>query len=100
MTTTVALKQPLTTHAGTVTALAIREPVARDFIKIGKLPFRVKGAGDNAETEMDFALAAKWLSELSGIDEIILGGLARGDFLAAIRAVNDVLVTDGADPGN
>lgn len=97
---TIHLRKPLTTHEGQTRVLKLREPVAADFIAMGKLPFKTRGSGDAMEVDVFFDLAAKWLSRLSGVDEILIGQMGRMDWLTAVGRLNEILVTDGDDEGN
>ena len=96
----IALKTPIQTHAGPTKVLNLREPTGADFIQLKSLPFKVKGVAPNIEIDIDFALSAKWLSALSGIDELLIGKMTRGDFITAIGSMNELLVAEGADAGN
>lgn len=94
------LSRSMQTHQGPTSFLKFREPIAEDFIAINRLPFSVVGSAEARRVDVDFALGAKWLSRLTGIDEIIIGQMHRSDFFAAIARVNEILIQDGADPGN
>jgi len=94
------LSRPVTTHDGQVTVLQIREPIAQDFIDLGRLPFKTSGFGQNMQIEIDFGHAALWASRLTGLDDILIGKLPRGDFLGLITAINEALVSDEEEVGN
>ena len=98
----VRLSRPLVTHSGEVHVLTIREPVAGDYVAVGKVPFRVVGLdAENRRVEVDFQLAIKWLARLTGHDELVLEQLRRKDWLEAVSTMNNMLMDfDDSDVGN
>ncbi len=89
---TLALTSPVTTHGGVVHELKLREPIAADYIALQRVPFDVRGDGDNRRSVVHFDLAAKWASRLTGHDEIVLGTLSRNDWLGLVTRVNSILM--------
>ena len=96
----ITLKRPIKTHNGTAYELRLREPVAADFIEVGRVPFDVRGDDDNRRATVDFKCVAQWGSRLTGLDEIILGQLAVDDWLMLVARINMILLNAGSDLGN
>ena len=108
----VPLSKPLTTHDGIKNEIVLREPNARDYISLKRVPFSIVfhqtvRAGDMAndpqatterqgELQTDYDLAFQWISRLSGIDTLILGTLGNRDTTKLINALREV-VGDAAD---
>lgn len=91
------LSRPIETHNGTARELHFRELNAGVMMRLKKLPFtiRVNDAGMR-EIDTDFALAAKYISELTGIEEELLEQMAPKDFAAAMQVLQELI----ADAGN
>lgn len=100
---TIKLSSPIKTHGNPETReLKLRDPVADDFIVINKVPFDTEQAGVDEKGEprvrikLDFAVGAKWLSRLTGHDEIIIGQMKQRDFLNALEQMNLLLIAEGS----
>lgn len=96
----IKLSKPLTTHKGVQHELRMREPIAADFIDIGRIPFDVRGEGEDRRAVVDFKLIAQWLSRLTDVDVILLGMLAHQDWLQATGKLNAIIMRTQAKPGN
>ena len=81
MTHTFKLSKPLKTHDGEITELKLKEPKARLFFKYGD-PFKLAPMKDRADLEFVFDKEAimQFISEMTGIDDIVLGDLSTGDY--------------------
>ena len=92
MTTKIKLSRPITTPAGEVSVLELRELTGRDMVKVGKVPVIIKttGVGDEATQsfEIDIKAAMKYAAELTAVDEVILGNLPARDFMAIAGAIS------------
>lgn len=93
---TVKLSKPLKTHAGEVSTLTLQEPTARSFIEHGE-PFKMKVTRDDKdEVSVDFTydnrIMSKFLSDMSGIDDILLGSLRATDFYALRTKATHIIV--------
>lgn len=97
---TINLTKGVETHDGLKSTIDIREPTAGDYIEVNKLPFTIRGNGENAQIDIDFKLGAKWAERLTGLDEILISKMNKKDFVAIITAINEILVEDGDEPGN
>ena len=100
--TIVTLTTPIKTHDGEVTTLKLREPKARSFFEHGE-PFkmRVISEGDKDRVEFDYnhKILAKFLSDMTGIDDITLGSVTASDyFLLRNAATNLIIGIAGSDP--
>ncbi|MGE0699266.1 MAG: phage tail assembly protein [Hyphomicrobiaceae bacterium] len=91
------LSKPIRTHQGELRELTLRDPVAADYIEIGKVPFDVRGADEDRRATVDFKVAAQWAAALTGLDAILLGQLAAKDWLALVGRVNALLMQAGVD---
>lgn len=88
----VKLSKPLATHQGSISEIKFGPLTADILIRNRKLPFAVKSAEDGTkEVDTDFALAAKYIADLTGHDEAVLGGLAPKDFGACIKKLGELL---------
>lgn len=110
----VPLSKPLTTHDGVLSELTLREPSARDYIALKRVPFSIVfhqtiragevGGAANAdavtertgELNTDYDLAFQWIARLTGIDTLILGTLGNRDVGRVINKLREV-VGDAAD---
>jgi hypothetical protein len=91
------LTKPLQTHKGQVREIMFRAPVGRDYIDIQALPFDLRGGDESRRIVIDYAKSARWVSALTGLDEIVIGNMPREDFLAAVAKANDLLMGEGLD---
>lgn len=97
----ITLKTPIQTHAGATNKIALREPVAMDYMEINALPFDVVMQGDQRDIKFNFKVGMAWLSRLSGIGELELGNLSKADFLQSLGKIATLCVADGSpDPKN
>src|SRR6516165_9973430 len=102
----VPLSKPLTTHDGVKSEIVLREPNARDYISLKRVPFsivfhqtvRVGEANDpqaaterQGELQTDYDLAFQWISRLSGIDTLILGTLGLRDTTRLVNALRAMI---------
>jgi|GEM_PF-4340055 len=94
---TLQLSRPIQTHQGTTRELHFREMTAGVMMKLKRLPFSIKTDDKGMrEIETDFELAAKYIAELTGIEEELLEQLAPKDFAAACQVLGELV----ADAGN
>lgn len=108
----VPLSKPLTTHDGVMNEIKLREPSARDYIALKRIPFsivfhqqiRADTANDpqamterQGELTTDYDLAFQWISRLSGIDTLILGTLGNKDVNRLINALREIVGDTGDD---
>ena len=75
----VRLSRPLTTHAGEQRELTLREPTARDYIAMRRVPFSLlfhqetratnpdQVSQRTGELVTDYDLAFQWLERLTGV---------------------------------
>lgn len=93
----VKLSKPLPTHKGNVSELTLGAITADIMIRNKRLPFSIKEHADGSrEVETDFQLATKYLADLTGHDEAVLGSLPLKDFMSAVTELGKAL----ADSGN
>jgi hypothetical protein len=92
------LSAPLKTHSGEVIELKLKEPHAGALVKYND-PFKVKPIkSDDGETQgFEFEFNNKpmmqFLSEMTGVDEILLSNLSASDFMRVrVVAANIVLM--------
>ena len=71
--------KPLRTHKGDITTITLREPTARSFVNFGN-PFTVKMDGDNAWFVFDNKATMGFLTDVTGLDSIVLESMSGGDF--------------------
>jgi hypothetical protein len=98
----VTLSKPLKTHDGEVTSLKLKEPEAHSFFDHGE-PFKVRvisdGTGDRVDFEFYNAVFKKFLTDMTGIDDILLGKLRAADFMALrTRAAHMIIGVAGLNP--
>lgn len=98
ITQTVALSNPIKTHDGEVSELKLKEPRAGTLVKYND-PFKVKPIkGEDGETEgFEFEFSNKimmqFLTDMTGIDEIVLSTMSAADFMRVrLAAANLVLM--------
>ncbi|MDB4872407.1 MAG: hypothetical protein JWL97_3411 [Gemmatimonadales bacterium] len=83
---TITLSKPLTTHDGEVTTLKLKEPEARLFFKHGE-GFKMKVTRDeqteavSVDFEFNNAVFGKYLADMTGLDDIVLGKLRAADYM-------------------
>jgi hypothetical protein len=97
-TQTFKLSSPLKTHDGEITEIKLKEPRASSMVKYND-PFKVKPVKDaNGETEgFEFEFNNKpmmqFLSDMTGVDDILLSSLSASDFMRVrLVAANIVLM--------
>lgn len=93
-----ALKKPIVTHDGSIRELTFRPVTAELAIKYGKLPFEFKSVSEDGQTgtfTFDYKIAAKWIADLTGHDEMVLGQMEMTDFIAACALVRDMVAGVG-----
>jgi hypothetical protein len=91
MAYTVPLSTPLKTHDGDVSQLSLRDISAADIVEMKTSPFQVirREAGD-VELFIKYDVMMKYLSRLSGVDDLVLGKLKGVDFQNACNKVGDI----------
>lgn len=94
---TLVLVKPIKTHSGEKRELKFRDPVGGDYIEIGELPFDLRGDETNRRLTVNFKIAAKWISRLTDLDEILVRQLSSDDWLSATSMVNAILMNVGVD---
>ena len=101
-TETVTLSKPLKTHSGEVTTITLKEPTAKSFFDHGE-PFKVRVTGDDGDERVEFdfnnAVLKRFLSDMTGYDDLILSSLRASDYTALRqRAVNMIVGVAGKNP--
>jgi hypothetical protein len=97
----IALRQPITTHAGSTNKLVMREPTAMDFVEINALPFEIIMQGDQRDIKFNFKVGLQWLSRLTGVGEMELHAMGKTDFLTSLGKVANIVILEGSpDPKN
>jgi hypothetical protein len=99
---TVTLNTPIKTHDGETSTIVLKEPKARSFFESGE-PFKMRvisdGESDRVEFDYDHKVLAKFLRDMTGIDELILGSIAAsGYFLLRNAATNLIIGVAGSTP--
>jgi len=84
MPQTITLSAPITSHKGTMTEINVREPKARELIKYVKLPWKILADGS---FEVNYDLAGKYLSDLSGVELPALEDMSAADFNSCVAAI-------------
>src|SRR5258707_15281647 len=83
-TETVTLSRPIKSHNGEISEITLKEPTARSFFSHGE-PFKVKVLTDDSGTILEFdffnSVIAKFLTDMTGHDDIILSSLRAADFI-------------------
>jgi hypothetical protein len=103
MTETITLSKPLKTHDGEVTSLKLKEPEARSFFEHGE-PFKVRVIsdevnGDRIDFDFNNGVFKKFLTDMTGVDDILLGKLRASDFMALrTRAAHMIIGVAGTNP--
>lgn len=103
-TLNVKLTTPLTTHGGPVSMITLKEPKARSFFEHGE-PFKAKVHTDNdtgkdrIDFEYNHKILGKFLSDMSGLDDMVLGSVTASDYFALRNAATSLICgTAGTDP--
>lgn len=108
----VNLSRILKTHAGDMKTLTIREPTARDYINMRKVPFalifhqeirptRPDGVGmRTGEMTTDYELAFQWAERLTGVEILLLETLKGRDIGAVIEGLREQLMNVDIDQTN
>jgi hypothetical protein len=101
-TSTITLKAPLLTHSGEVTSLTLKEPKARSFFEHGE-PFKMRviteGESERIEFEYNHKVLGKFLSDMCGLDELILGKISASDYFSIRNAATNLIIgIAGTDP--
>ena len=96
--TTVTLTSPITTHDGEKTTITLKEPKARSFFSHGE-PFkmRVLTDGDKDRIEIDYShnVFAKFLTDMTGLDEGVLGNISASDYFTLRNAATNLIIGVG-----
>jgi hypothetical protein len=89
MAKTIPLSSPLKSHDGEITKLELRDMTASDIVLARVAPYRIVESKneDERHTEYRFDIVMQLASRLSGIDDLVLGGLKAKDFHAVTLAV-------------
>jgi hypothetical protein len=101
-TQTVKISRPIKAHGGDVNEITLKEPTARSFFTHGE-PFKVKVlTDDKGESLVDFdlnnAVFAKFLSDMTGLDDIVLSGLRAVDYVGLrARAAHMIIGVAGTN---
>ena len=94
-TTVVKLTTPINTHNGEVSEITLKEPRARSFFTHGEgFKMRVVSEGDKDRIEIDYnhSVFAKFLSDMSGIDEGLLGNITASDYFTLRNAATNLII--------
>jgi hypothetical protein len=96
---TIKLNNPITTHKGPLTEVTLTEPKARAFVTHGE-PFKIKSdGGDKFEVDYMNGPMMGFLVEMTGLDEIVLGGMNARDYMALrVAAFNMIVGIAGSSP--
>jgi hypothetical protein len=85
-TQTVTLSRPIKAHGGEINEITLKELTASSFFRHGEA-FKVKVTIDDAtglsiaDFEFNNAVMAKFLSDMSGLDDIVLSSLRAADYM-------------------
>ena len=90
---TINLSRPLPTHKGEVKQLTLREPTARDFMDINKLPvrFRIDAVTASREVYVDYDTLFQWTAKLSDVGVDILATLGKRDVQRVVEVMTELL---------
>lgn len=99
---TITLSAPLKTHSGEVNSITVNEPKAKSFFDHGE-PFKARTIieGDVSRIEIDYIKDnfKRFLSDMTGIDDLLLSAMNLRDFYALRNAATDILLgIGGANP--
>lgn len=98
MSTSVKLSAPLLTHKGQIDTIDLKEPTAKSFIEHGE-PFRVTVKDGTVNVDFFNKSMAGFLFDMTGIDVLLLQGLAAKDYMTLrTRAVDMIMGLVGDDP--
>lgn len=101
-TQTFKLSAPIKAHSGEITELKLKEPRAGVLVKYND-PFEVKAIrGEDGETEgFEFKFSNKpmmqFLSEMTGLDDIVLSGMSVSDFMRVRVVAANIVLTGISD---
>jgi hypothetical protein len=104
ITQTFKLSSPLKTHDGEIAEIKLKEPRAGSLVKY-KDPFKVKpikdadGETEGFEFEFNNKPMMQFLSDMTGIDDILLSNMSVSDFMR-VRLVAANLVLTGISDKN
>lgn len=92
----VKLDRPIATHdmsvGGMTSELKFKPLTADVLIRYKKLPFTQKRSPDGTiEVETDFAIAAAYISDLTGVDVMLLSQMSIADFTKCLNALGGLL---------
>jgi hypothetical protein len=91
---TISLSAPLKTHDGDKMEITVNEPRAKSFFDHGE-PFKTRvvtdGHKDRIEIDYNNSILRKFLQDMTGIDDLVLGGLRARDFYALRNAATDLI---------
>lgn len=96
-TVTYTLSEEIQTHKGPTREIVMSEPRARAFRKYGE-PFKVVRHGDAIDFEYDNDAMLNFISEMSGVDTVILDGLSANDYLGLRVAATGLFAGVGDRP--
>lgn len=88
----VKLSKAITTHAGNASEIKFSPLTAGVLMRRKRLPVSIKSDSDGNQTvDVDYALAASYISDLTGIDEAVLEQMSPTDFAKCIAKVIDMV---------
>lgn len=101
-TETFTLSRPLKTHSGDITEITLKEPLAKSYFDHGE-PYRARvisdDAGDRIEIDFFNNVFKKFLSDVTGLDDIVLSGMRAADYTRLrLRVTNMLAETAGSNP--
>ena len=92
---TVSLNTSIRTHDGDTSTITLKEPKAKSFFEHGE-PFKMRviaeGDSDRVEFDYDHKVLSKFLRDMTGIDELILGSIAARDYFALRNAATNLII--------
>ena len=92
----VKLSKAITTHAGNTSELKFSPLTAGVLMRRKRLPVSFKTDTDGSQTvDVDYALAAGYIADLTGVDEAVLEQMSPGDFTKCIAKVIDMVNDSG-----
>jgi hypothetical protein len=87
----VTLSKPLLTHSGNVTELELKEPTCESFLK-HKEPFKLSFDKDDKPIyDFDSKACAGFISDMCGVNELLLKHVSARDFIALRFAMVNVI---------
>lgn len=101
-TETFTLSRPLKTHGGDITEITLKEPTAKSYFDHGE-PYKARVISDDAGDRFDIDffnnVFKKFLSDMTGLDEIILSGMHAADYTRLRVLVTTMLAKEaGSNP--